>query len=254
MRLNEEWLSPDFLDPQFCILLVILFLVLAAPRSMRSLTPFERIAFAVFLVLSLRSLRYFPFLAFVAVAPTVAALQGYFDFFLTRWSSFRPVGAFLDPATPDRLPDGSATIGFSFGLLLFVAVLGVLPGWPKGGLTLEQKISAQGLDILRSLPPDSKIYHTPNWGGFITWSLWPTQRAWIDDRNELNGQEAYEDFLEIVRLGPEWRERLAKYNFEYLLLESDSPLHRVVRNDPGWRPLFLGQSEGIYQRVASVVR
>lgn len=250
MNLNTEWLSPDFHDSLFAPLLAVLLLILTAPNTGASMGRFERIAFAIFIILALRAGRYFPFLAFTAIVPTALALQGYLNL-LSRWNGRRPFQAFMQPAQRDAIPLGLLTTSLGGALILFVTIWNQIPGWSQEQLDIQRRLTPQAVAILKQQPPNSKIFHTPDWGGFITWSLWPYQRAWIDDRNEMNGQKMYEDFLALARLGPRWSEVLTKHHFDLLLLESSSPLYQLIKNDPSWQALYTDRDSGIFKPVAA---
>lgn len=251
MKLNVEWLSPDFHEAQFMPLLAVLFLVVSAPKTAQSSSRFERLTFAIFVVLALRACRYAPFLAFTAILPTTLSLQSHFNM-LRRWSSNRSLRPFVEPAASDSLPTGLLTGILSLVICVYALVCNQFPERSIRELPLPPELSAQALAVLQSFPPHSKIFHTPNVGGFLTWSLWPTQRPWIDDRNEMSGQEIYEDFLTLSRAQPKWKEVLTKYKFDYLLLERNSAACSLMENLADWKSLYLDDTVCIFKPVSAL--
>jgi hypothetical protein len=250
MQLNMEWKSPDFKNPIFLPLCLALALVLTAPKNHRSLSAFEKVCFAIFLLLSLRSSRYIPFLGFVAATPVILALQGYFDLIATR-INHRAIDAFRNAALPGRIPTGLVTTTAGVLALIFVGVWGALPGWSREANSLPDKVPAAIIDHIRSAAPNAKIFHTPNWGGFITWHLWPQQRAWIDDRNELNGAQAYEDFMDIAWLRTGWEQKLKSLDFDYLLIDKEIPLVAMMERDENWTLELNTSGVWLFKRLKS---
>lgn len=248
MQLNMEWKSPDFKNPIFLPLCLVLALVLTAPNNHRTLSAFEKICFAIFLLLSLRSSRYIPFLGFVAVAPTILALQSYFDL-ITNRIKHPAMDAFRNPAISGRLSTGIITTTAGVLALIFVWAWGALPGWSREANSLPEKVPAAIIERIRAAAPNTKVFHTPNWGGFITWHLWPQQRAWIDDRNELNGTQVYEDFMDITWLRSGWEEKLKSLDFDYLLIDKEMPLLAVIERDQKWKLELASSGVWLYKRL-----
>src|SRR5262249_12216723 len=52
------------------------------------------------------------------------------------------------------------------------------------------------------------VFHCYHWGGYLTWHGGPDFRNWIDDRNEVQGQEHIQDYFSIVETDPGWERKL----------------------------------------------
>ena len=250
MDLNTEWTSPNFHNPVFYPLIATIIICVAAPLKRPKLSVFETAAFCTFLFLALGGSRYVPFLGFAAASPLACALQGLFSLLETK-QNFRVTGACLDPASCATLPVGSVTIAVSAIFLCITFFTGSFPGWSAKRTEIEQKIPAEAVKILDTAPSDSRIFNNPDWGGYLTWRLWPLQKPFIDDRNELNGADRYEDFFAIARLRPAWKSVLERYNFDYLLLEKKSPAFTMFITLPDWKLLFSDDSMGLFGKAKS---
>ena len=66
------------------------------------------------------------------------------------------------------------------------------------------------------------IFHAYDWGGYITWHAWPELLNWIDDRNEVQGEDRFEEYLTILRAEPRWQEKLRHVDF--ICIFPDAPL------------------------------
>ncbi len=182
MKLNAEWHSPDFSEMLFLPLLVsIAGLVMLLGRRAAGLPLWVRILLAVFLCLSLKSIRYISFLG--VMLPTVFAflIYQFSDDFKIALSRYRP-----------RLFSLAAFVVLAF------SIWSDLPAAEKfsSDLLNNQKLWSDLAPICRE--SGGRIYSHPNYGGAITFKLYPECRTSLDDRNELNGEQAYREFLNIL--------------------------------------------------------
>jgi hypothetical protein len=105
----------------------------------------------------------------------------------------------------------------------------------------------------KTLIPDpavipAKVFATPNWGGAITWSLWPNAKAFIDDRNSLNGQKRYEDFFAVSRFGPDWQSVLEEYDFDILILSPNSAAANAIPMTKDWVLRYRDANAVVFMR------
>ena len=42
------------------------------------------------------------------------------------------------------------------------------------------------------------VFHSYDWGGYLTWHGGPDFRNWIDDRNEVQGKEHIQEYFAIL--------------------------------------------------------
>ena len=88
-------------------------------------------------------------------------------------------------------------------------------------------------DYLEAQSP-ARIWNTYHWGGFLTWTLWPESRVFIDGRYDPFADKALPDYVHVVGLGPNWRELLALGAPDAIVIRSDSALARSLASDPEW--------------------
>lgn len=234
MNLNAEWLPPDFWMVFFVPLAstVLLLMVIAA-----RLTTFRFLDFlliAVFLYLALYSRRSIPFFGIAMSLPLARALT---SLSFGRWS-----------VLPRCWKEGNGHARYTFFALAVFLVLSPLRD--QTTLAMDPFFPADAVSRLgeNTRASEPRIFHTPNWGGYIAFRLWPDVRPFIDDRNELNGREVYEDFLAANGARMNWRAILDKYQFTHLLLEPDSPLRLVIEREHTWHLVFSDEKALLYQR------
>ncbi len=100
-------------------------------------------------------------------------------------------------------------------------------------------------DYLEITAP-GRIWNTYHWGGFLTWNLWPESQVFIDGRYDLFVGEPLSDYLDIVSLGPHWRERLAARAPNAVVVQSDSALARSLESEPAWTVGYRGAVAAVF--------
>ncbi len=244
--LMMEWRSPDFHDRTFRILLVqiAVSLALLALVGWRGSLG-DLFLFILFLVLALVSRRYLPFFAIVATPFIVAIMQEAINAKSDVVRRLR-LSNLLNP-----VPAGS----FRFPLLAVCIVVAI--SLSRGG-SIERGVAAfkdwrpvQAVEAIANNGGTGAIFHSLDHGGYLTFRFYPERRAWIDDRNELNGEEIYREYFELHGLRDGWREVLAKYQFEYLLLDLPSPLAVGLRELGGWEELYRDAKTLVLKKVPS---
>src|SRR5262249_38159346 len=91
------------------------------------------------------------------------------------------------------------------------------------------------------------VFHSYDWGGYLTWHGWPGALNWIDDRNEVQ-REAHikEDFA--IRDGePGWEKKIA--GVDLVCIEPDAALaHRLKERKTLWREVYRDKRAVIFER------
>ncbi len=261
MRLNIEWIRPDFTQMTFVssiafTYLIILTLVLLVGG--RCLTVFEGLLLILFSYAAFSQRRYIPFYG-LAAAPAFSTLLACAGAKI-KASGRLPVLSHAAKSIAAR--EQRASRCFFSGtvlviLLLYTGATGRIPLRSKDAFSPDALYPARAASILASTADVDRgpIFHTPNWGGYLIWRLWPTWRPFIDDRNQLNGEQLYREFYTLDRLQPGWEEVLKRYQFNWALLETRSPLADALRN-PGpssFGQLSFGQWQVEYEDQESVL-
>ena len=95
------------------------------------------------------------------------------------------------------------------------------------------------------------IFHAYSWGGYLVWHGWPNVRDWIDDRNEVQGEEHIRHYFTIIEAAVGWRERLA--GADIVAVPPDVPLVQHLRSDRDWCEVFADPFAVIFRRSSNRV-
>ena len=214
-KFNSDWNTPElFSQSWWGLAILIAGAVTAAAWGRFRITPVLSAAVLVLLALSVNARK---MMAFSSVA----------------------VASMLDqPLAAIRLPDWRVPIAAQrtgAALLLVVSLTAgalLAPRSLHGPTVVPMPYSAR--DYLEAARP-ARIWNTYHWGGFLTWTLWPESHVFIDGRYDPFADGALPDYVQVVGLGPDWRELLAAGAPDAIVIRSDSALTRSLTSRPEWK-------------------
>lgn len=262
MNLNVEWLRTDFHDtfflPYLVSIILVLLLVMTKPTA---LSFFEVLSSSIFLFLSISYRRYIPFWAIVTSVIIGKAVHSFF-LFLSQCNSCsaaiislrnRVRAGFSAIAYKER---DTTRYAYTLSLILVLTVITGLtahiPFLQSRRLGLDSYFPADAVAQLKENKNLGRIFHTPDWGGYLTWVLWPQQKAFIDDRNQINSKELYEDFFAIDQGRDGWKDVINKYNFQWILTAPKSKISSLLSSpSSGWQLFYKDDKAAIFKRDAA---
>jgi hypothetical protein len=225
MHLHAEWKPTPISEPggyQFVFLILLLPLVLGLSKRKPSVVE---LGLAVaWLHFALTGFRYFPLWVLVAVPVMGRASLGIPV--IERLFASLPNKDSQGPATGPTLPVGlwTAVIG-----TLLIAGSSLIEG--RYARLLPEMIPTKALDELlkrHEKRPDAVVFHSYDWGGYLTWHGWRTDEPrllnWIDDRNEVQGKEHVKEYFAVRDAEMGWEEKLDRDRVELIGIEAGAPL------------------------------
>ncbi|MCX7681693.1 MAG: hypothetical protein N2508_06995 [Anaerolineae bacterium] len=227
----QEWASPDFhlrAYWPFALLLLggALVLVLAQHKgtatSVTDLLLFFGFGFA-----GLVSARHIPLFAVVAAPPVARAL-----------------GRLLRPLLRSD-GRGWPLLNWALLLLLIAGPLWRLPKVLEKERQLEHtRYPADALEFIREHGLAGKrMYNSYNWGGYLIWNGLP---VFIDGRADVYGDAFIHDYMLAYWLLGDWRVPLDKYGVDYILIESELPLARLLEETDEWVRVYRDEVAVVY--------
>ncbi len=82
--------------------------------------------------------------------------------------------------------------------------------------------------------PTGRVWNTYHWGGFLTWTLWPDSKVYIDGRYDPFVSGALESYIHVDGLSPGWEEVLRSAEPDTIIVQFQSALAPALRSDPNW--------------------
>lgn len=266
MKLNLEWLPPYFSTGEFWEFYVVslVFLLMVLFGAWKKLTLFELVLAIVFMILYGMHRRYGSFYGFFLFVPLAKSLDiiseinfswlpKSFNYFITRlyFASSKIV------EYQNKSSSYFWTMLAVIVLFLYTLLFKQLPFSRASYLSFPVNYPVQAVKIIKSSEPRTlgtgRIFTSPDWGGFISWSFYRERRGFIDDRNELNGEQKYKDFFNISNAEKNWQELINYYAFEWILINTRFPVTAKLRDSNEWR-LYYEQLSGEENRGLVVFR
>jgi hypothetical protein len=227
----EEWFSPNFHQPRFLPLAVLMFGTFAAlalsPKRIRMGELFLLLisCFAV-----LRSARHLPLFAFVAT-PLLAEHAW-------AWLRSQRLGQWLDG------PVKSVTIrqaALGYGVLLMaiaVSAQNIRQVVARQSATEAERFPEAAVKFIRAQQTSGPIYNWYDWGGYLIWKLYPERRVYIDGRADVYGDAFISEFLKTNNGETDWREPLKRFDVRTVIVKPNAPLATLLQQESGWTKAF----------------
>jgi hypothetical protein len=242
---TAEYTSPNFHDPAYRLfLLTIVILVATVAWSRRRPQLHEGLLALVFLAFALYSLRNIPLFGIVtapllaaqlANLPAIEGGAGRVVGRLGRWFAQRN-------AAIERI-DRRAQPHLWTSLAVAGLILAMGAGWRSGstahGIDFDEThLPVEAVSTLKADVPVGHGFSVMHWGGYLLHELWPAQQVFIDGQTDFYGEQLFRDYLAVAELRAGWEDVLRRYDVEWIVFQSDTPLVRTLAADPGWRVTY----------------
>ncbi len=240
-RFIQEWFSPDFHNPTYLpLLLMLLALIAGLALSPRRPRPRDLVLLLATIPLALRSVRHIPILVLVLV-PVLSGLA-------EAWLEQRGVGQLLQKGQ-NRPTSRTAIANFlvlaSFAVFTLVRVR-QLAG--TQGETEAKHFPMGAADFLNREHPPAPILNHYNFGGYFIWKVYPQYRVFIDGRADVYGDRFMDDFAASYYLTDDWAKPLRRWGIRTLVLPPDAPLITALRPSPEWKQIYADPEAVILTR------
>lgn len=238
-----EWSSPDFHQPQYLPLLLMMLATLAFPvLSPRRLRPRDLLLLLVATYAALRSVRHIPIYALVAVPLLSALVQACL---VERGVAQRLGAAQTHPSRTKGLVNAVLLVGF-----LVFTVARVHYVVRRQAVAEQQNFPASAAAFLSARRPPSPILNHYNWGGYFIWKLYPEYQVYVDGRADLYGDAFIDDLASAYYLkGDAWQVLFERWPIRTVVLAPDAPLVTALRARPDWKPIYADEQAVVLTRT-----
>jgi hypothetical protein len=228
----QEWQSPNFHAREaqvFIAMWLLTFGVVGAARARLNLTDF--LLFSAFSVLALLAGRNIAVFAVV----TAPLLMRYADSAVTelqeRWPVLK-IGSSPWPISPVRQFLHWALLALVAAAVLLKVSLPLNPDTTTAAIAQTAPVGAA--TYLKAHPVVGNLFNSYNFGGYLTWALYPAKFVFVDGRTDLYDDLFLNEYLNTYQAGPGWEQTFAKYGIGVVLVEANAPIARQLTQTPGW--------------------
>jgi hypothetical protein len=252
MDLHQEWKSPDFHGKgaiRFELLMLLFPMLLAVSKRRPNLV--ELGLSLLWFHFALNGFRYVPLWVVVAV-PLMARSSVHIPWLQNLSNQF------LSPGEGQRLfASRPGALPWLWSIVGAVLVIG-LARCSEGRIARHQPdiIPSESLDLFLQIHREWRrthgqrpvVFHSYDWGGYLTWHGGRDFRNWIDDRNEVQGKEHIEEYFSILETDPGWGEKLDRAHVQLICVHANAPLTFRLAESSFWRERFRDSWAVIFER------
>ena len=245
----QEWQSPNF---HWLVAQPFIWLWLAVMAAL----GLARVRVHITDLLLLSATAYLALLAgrnialFALVAPPVLARHA--DALFTELHArFGPNFARL--SRPAQRPFRLAHL-LNWLILVLVGVAAALKVVYVASPDLNAGLATRGMPVeaagfLAEQRPAGLIYNPYEWGGYLSWRLYPDYPIFVDGRTDLYSDDFFRDYLQLAGGAEGWLALLERYGVELVLTQPDSPLAARVAGDRGWTEIYADPVAVIFSQA-----
>ncbi len=99
------------------------------------------------------------------------------------------------------------------------------------------KFPVKAVEWLKENPQEGKMFNYLNWGGYVTFNLYPDQLAFIDSVADVTGEVTME-YETIFRMLTGWEDILDHYDIQWVIIPPDSDLAKTLAGKFQWSILY----------------
>lgn len=223
----SEWQPLLITNPVSWAFYGLFFLWVVALAMTRRATSFQELVLMVtFALLTMRSMRMVPFF-YVLAAPIVSETLASLDWaLLAKKLSTIQINRKNQPMrTAKRHPLPVRALNWAF---MFIFAMGAILSLPPVHLSLRNASSDSLISqyfpveaVSRLAEQPSRVYSLAEWGGYLTWRLYPPTTIFVDGRIPMYPISVWDDYLTIALAEPGWDTLIGEYKIDTLVLSKE---------------------------------
>jgi len=237
----DEFQSPNFHGiAQRCFLVLLLIAIAVLTVRGRKLRPSETllVLFAVYAGLyASRNIPVSSILLVLIIGPLLPSLN--------TWGFVQRMGAV------DSHLRGQLWPIFATAAVLLIAANGGRVGATRlmDAHFDPRRMPVEAVNFLEHSGVKVPVLSPDYWGGYLIYRLYPPTRVVIDDRHDFYGEPFLKLYLKMVHVEPDWDEFFKIHQIGCLLLPRSGALTTVIRETPGWKPLYSDDVAIVFVRT-----
>ncbi len=240
----HEWFSPNFHDPEYApLLLIILGILVGFAISPKRVSPRDLVLLCPATLAGLRSVRHIPVFVLIAVPILTQLWEAWLQ---SAGATIRTNRGSVHRLFEKRLLN--AVILGTFAAFSIVRVALVIHRQPQ---TEAQHFPAGATAFISTQRPPAPVLNHYNWGGYFIWKLYPDYRVFIDGRADLYGDSFMNEFAASYYLAGDWRKSLRTWGIRTIVLPPDAPLVTALQSQPGWRRTYADSQAVVLIQASS---
>lgn len=110
------------------------------------------------------------------------------------------------------------------------------------------RFPVRAADWLATQALQGKMFNDSNWGGYILYRLWPSQRVFVDSQSDFYGEQFMRQYAAIIDAKEGSDELLAAYDVSWVIVGPKAPIAQSLSSDNGWSMAYDDSTAMIFVR------
>jgi len=228
MARTQETVAPNFSDPQFMVLLIFIALSIFLLAMKQEKMPTRMaVLLAGFSTLTLQSARNVHLYGVVAPFVLAGAFKGSMSIpFVKRYENLFT-----------QIDKHAVKIFWPFIVILLGIILLATTPFGYAQRFAPEYFPVQAVEWLETHPQEGEMFNAFDWGGYLSLTLWPEKRVFIDSQGDIYGEAFIRQYEQIITLKPGWENLLKKYNIRWAIFPQEWPLANALI-EIGWQEVY----------------
>ncbi len=111
-----------------------------------------------------------------------------------------------------------------------------------------QVFPIRAADWLEENPVEGNMFNEFNWGGYLLYRVWPRELVFVDSQSDFYGEPLMRDYETIMLVQNDWIDLLEKYQIDWAIIPTDSPLAVQLKQESDWITLYEDPTAVILRR------
>jgi hypothetical protein len=244
--LIQEFQSPTFRSSPQLHFMVFLFAGLAMCGLFLARKEFTNaLVMAAFAYASLISVRHSTLFVIVS-APLIAREL---SLHWRAWVAGRPrtsSARVLDSLSEEKRPAFCTNSLWILAGLALVCVGTPQDRWPSG---FDPAMFPVATAARHPELATARVFTTEQWADYLLYRNYPRQRVFYDDRS-FYGEKMFRPVADLLSGRPGWKDFLAKFHTEMVLIQPSSPLSGLLTTAPDWKLVDQDKTAMLFARVS----
>jgi hypothetical protein len=146
-----------------------------------------------------------------------------------------------------QAPKDRPALNVALLLLIGLLLVGLFPSRAELEAAVAWQYPRGAVEYLRQHGPPERMFALVEWGGYLTWSLGPEHKVFIDTRLDVYEYAGvFSDYMEIASVGPRVLFLLEKYEVRACLVQRTTSLATLLAELPEWEQIYADELSSLY--------
>jgi hypothetical protein len=228
----DEFQSPSFRSEAMLMFEAVLFVALVVIyRAVRRREWADALLVLAWAHFSLASVRHVPIFLLVASPIIAAELSAWWREIVPDLPK-RAVLRTFDALSRDLTPGFIRNSTWVLVPVILLAAIDRPIAWPRD--FPDEKFPIAAIERHRDVIEGKRVLTTDEWGDYLAYRFYPTQRVFFDGRSDFYGEKLGRIYLSLMQGGAAAEEQVERFQFDVVMVPPEWQIQSVLRRNRNW--------------------